>query len=174
VNKYTYAALALIVAVPGGFLCYLLVMAMLNDFPQMVVMMRVLACTMLAFSALATVLPVGILIFVKDEKEEAGNDEDVEDVEDVEGAGEDMAPVEMSPAADEAVHEAVPGDEVEMTDTGQQEPLDEFPPEAGEQVDPGDTEQSVVMETDFGDEEFDVTDDDEFEFTDEEEPDEKP
>jgi hypothetical protein len=79
--------LSLIGAIPGGYLSYRLVMAMVYHFRDMVGMMKVVVSLILVLSAAVTLIPIGILIFVKEEKdgksadEETGADEVVEDVD---------------------------------------------------------------------------------------------
>lgn len=137
VNKYLFAAMALIAAVPGGFLSYLLVMAMLNHFSLMAGMMKILVCAILALSATVTVLPVGILIFVKSPAEEAEEHADEAEPEEIEA-------LEAGEVADEAQAAFRRGDVVEVTETGRQEP--QVIPHAGDAV--PDLEQSVVLESD--------------------------
>jgi len=72
----TFAALSLIGAVPGGYLSFKLVMAMLGHFRDMVGMMKVVVCLILLLSAFVTVIPIGILIFVKEEKKPKAKDEE--------------------------------------------------------------------------------------------------
>ena len=84
VNKFTYAAISLIGAIPGGYLCFILVMAMKDYFAVMAGMMRVVVCGILGLSVVLTVIPVGILIFVKDETAESETDDDEEALEDAE------------------------------------------------------------------------------------------
>lgn len=92
-SKITYAALSLIGAVPGAYLSYLLVMAMLGHFGDMAGMMRVLACGILALSALLAAMPVGIMIFVREPgTAKPTSDEDAEEVEEV-GEVDDVEPV---------------------------------------------------------------------------------
>lgn len=142
VSKISYASLALIAAIPGGYLSYLLVMTMLDNFGKMPGMFKILSCAILACSALMAVMPIGILIFVRDE-ETAKDDEAVDEIEDVEDV-EDIDEVEAAETIDEDV-DATPvaafdSDEVEVTDTDQVE----YDPDSGEL----DQSESVEFEAD--------------------------
>ncbi len=74
-SKISYAALSLIGAVPGGYLSYLLVMAMLNHFSRMPGIMRIIVCLILALSAFVTVIPVGEKEDAEETKSESAADE---------------------------------------------------------------------------------------------------
>ena len=140
VSKISYASLALIAAVPGGYLSYLLVMTMLDNFGKMPGMFKILSCAILACSALMTVMPIGIMIFVRDE-ETATDDEAVDEIEDV----EEVENVEVAETIDEEVEEApveaFDSDEVEVTDTDQVE----------YDLDSGELDQSKSVEIEAGD-----------------------
>jgi hypothetical protein len=84
VNKLSFAALSLIGAIPGGYLTFRLVMALVHHFRDMVGMMKVVVGLILLLSAVVTVIPIGILIFVREEKEKKLKDEPTEaDADDV-------------------------------------------------------------------------------------------
>ncbi|MFQ5731650.1 MAG: hypothetical protein ACE5KM_06830 [Planctomycetaceae bacterium] len=102
-SKITYAAMSLIVAVPGAVLSYLLVAAMLNHFGDMAGMIQTLVCAILAISALMAFMPVGIVIFVKDDKAEKQKSDEDEDSE--EAADDVEAAEEEEQTADEAAAE---------------------------------------------------------------------
>ena len=109
-NKFSSASVALILAIPAGFLSYLLVDAMLIHFRNMATVMRILTCITLAFSALGTVLPVGIVIFTKTETEEDAETEADEDAK--EGEEEDgEASEEGEEAAAEDTEGIIPSDD---------------------------------------------------------------
>jgi hypothetical protein len=76
VSKMTFAALSLIGAIPGGYLSIRLVMAMVYHFRDMVGMMKVVVCLILLLSAVVTVIPIGVLIFIKEERKPKARDEE--------------------------------------------------------------------------------------------------
>lgn len=69
-NKFTYAAISLIGAVPGGFFSYKMVAAMLDHFKDMNGLLRIISCLSLAVGALMAVMPIGIVIFTSKPKSE--------------------------------------------------------------------------------------------------------
>ena len=64
VSKTNLALSSLIAAIPGGFLAYLLVMAFLHHIGDMPMMLKVLVGLALIGCVVATLSPVGILVFV--------------------------------------------------------------------------------------------------------------
>ena len=64
VSKTNLALSSLIAAIPGGFLAYLLVMAFLHHIGDMPMMLQVLVGLALVGCVVATLSPVGILVFV--------------------------------------------------------------------------------------------------------------
>lgn len=126
-NKFTYAAISLIGAIPGGYLAYLMVMAMVNHFSEMVTMMRVLTGLTLAAAAVVAVMPIGILVFASKPKTEEEDEDEEESASLDEDAVEDADPDAFQAEAfddDDAEHE---------------------PPNA--QLENADSEESVVIET---------------------------
>lgn len=122
VNKYSYAAISLIGAIPGGFLAYMMVSTMFTYFKDMAGMMRVVACVTLAASALMTVMPLGIVIFTyrpkTDEDEGTATDADADDdeesaevepmeVDDELGSSEDEDAEPVTPTAEAESEESV-------------------------------------------------------------------
>ena len=63
-SKTNLALSSLIAAIPGGFLAYLLVMAFLHHIGDMPMMLQVLVGLALVGCVVATLSPVGILVFV--------------------------------------------------------------------------------------------------------------
>jgi len=157
VNKFLYAALSLIAAVPGGILGFLLLKAAILDghFRDMAGLMKAVVVAVFGLSAVLTVIPLGILLFVRGEKEEAAEDEAELD-EDEEEPPEAEAEVEEAEAAD--VEEAVEG-ETEMDEDEEPTVRMDEPTEAQA------TEASVVIEPE--EDSADIYEADE-------EPDEKP
>lgn len=133
-NKFSYAALALIAAIPGGFLSYMLVMTMLSNFRNMTGTFKFLVCAILACSALMAVMPIGIMIFVRDEEKERQKAEAAEDLDEVEDVQDEVEPVEEPVAV-------ATRDEVEVSETDQV-----AAPAAGEELD-----QSKSVEIDTSD-----------------------
>lgn len=107
-SKLTYAALSLIGAIPGGFLSYRLVAAMLSHFRDMVGMMKLVVCLILLLGAIVTVMPLGILVFVKEEKPEQAKDEQDETAADV---AEDVEAAEAPASDDDAEVESLEPEE---------------------------------------------------------------
>lgn len=142
-NKFTFAAVSLIGAIPGGYFAYMMVMAMLNYFKDMNGLMRIVTCTALAMSALMAVMPLGIVIFTAKPK----TDED-----------EDTAPKSKSQADDV--------DDIESSEVDEE--LDSFDDiDAEPAVNLGGTgdaesEESVVIDTEgmFDDDIYEAEDED--------------
>ena len=151
VNKFSSASVALILAIPAGFLSYLLVDAMLIHFRNMATVMRILTCVTLAFSALGTVLPVGIVIFTKTETEEDAEtetDEDAKKGEEEDGEkGEEEAADESDGLIPSDDGDPVPDEEpsvvIDAFKDAEPEPIAR--PEAEEADE--DMEKSVVIDT---------------------------
>ena len=148
VNKFSSASVALILAIPAGFLSYLLVDAMLIHFRNMATVMRILTCVTLAFSALGTVLPVGIVIFTKTETEEdAETEADEEAKKGEEEDGEEEAADESDGLIPSADGDPVPDEEPSVV-------IDAFKDAESESIArpdaddaDADMEKSVVIET---------------------------
>lgn len=118
-SKLSFAALSLIGAVPGGYLLFRLIMA-IPHFREMVGMMRVVYCLILALSAVVAVIPIGILIFVKEEKAGPAKGEETE----TEAEAEEVAAEEVAEVGDDAEVHADELDEstkVEAFDTFDEE-----------------------------------------------------
>ena len=126
-NKFTYAAISLIGAIPGGFLAYLMVMAMIDHFSKMGGMMRALTGLTLAASAGMAVMPLGIIVFASKPKSE-------EDEEETGALSDEEVIDEEAEPADFKEEDALDADEKEA---------DHVAPETGGE----DLEQSVVMES---------------------------
>lgn len=155
-NKTGLILLSLIAAIPGAFLCYLLVAAMLSKFGLMTGMMRALVCLILAFGAVVAAMPIGIVLFgPKDETEEEA--EPAEAVEE----GAEIEPVHAAETA--AVEEMEEVEEAEEPFEAMEEAAE---PAAALAEPQDDTSESVVLETD------DLFD--EFEEPEEEAPQEQP
>lgn len=165
VSKISYAALALIAAIPGGYLSYLLVMTMLDNFGRMPGMFKILSCAILACSALMTVMPVGIMIFVHDEEKDAESEADeaeaADEVEEVDAVDE-VEETEPAPTAAFA-------DDVEVTDTDQVEHLPQDSAEVeldqskSVEIETGDLPKGQDSEEFVFDEDMYMTDDEEVE-----------
>jgi hypothetical protein len=96
VTKYSLSAASLVLAIPAGFLAYLLVMTFLNKpgFTELAGFFQIIAGLTLAMVTLMVLMPLGILIFgQKPEKKEKPKEEtdDGEDLAaDEEDEGEDL------------------------------------------------------------------------------------
>lgn len=77
VSKLNFAAMSLIAAIPGGYLLFRMLKA-IPHFGEMVGMMRIVYGLILVLTAVVTVIPVGILIFVKEDKQPKSRDEETE------------------------------------------------------------------------------------------------
>ena len=128
-NKFTYAGISLIGAIPGGYLSYLMVMAMIDHFSKMGGMMRTLTGLTLAASAVVAVMPLGIIVFASNPKSEE-DEEGTDALSDEEILDEETEPAEFME------EDALDADEEEA------EADHDAPGTAGE-----DLEQSVVMES---------------------------
>lgn len=124
-NKLGLVLLSLVAAVPGGYLCFLLVMAMLSSFGKMSGMMRGMVCLILVFGAVVTATPLGIMIFgPKDESETAGkgrkgksdDEPDSDDLEEVDEADDLSRPAAATggQTSESVVMESVEMESVEV------------------------------------------------------------